>query len=141
MRLKASREKDYDEWRNRGLSGKSYVYFWVDGVYFNVRLEDDRSCILIIIAADKLRNKELLAVSDGYRESKLAWKELLFDLKRRGLSNAPKLAVGNGALGFWEALSEVFPSTKRQRSWVHKTANMLDKMPIFTLDCQIYLLI
>ena len=83
VRLKASWEKDYNEWRNRDLSGKSYVYFWVDGVYFNVRLEDDRSCILIIIAADKDGNKELVAVSDGYRESKIAWKELLLDLKRR----------------------------------------------------------
>ena len=83
VRLKASWEKDYNECRNRDLSGKSYVYFWVDGVYFNVRLEDDRSCILIIIAADKDGNKELVAVSDGYRESKIAWKELLLDLKRR----------------------------------------------------------
>jgi len=129
VRLKASWEKDYDEWKNRDLSDKNYVYFWVDGLYFNVRLEDDRSCILIIIAADKDGNKELLAVSDGYRESKLSWKELLLDLKRRGLSCAPKLAVGDGALGFWSALSEVFPSTKRQRCWVHKTANILDKMP------------
>jgi len=129
VRLKASWEKDYDEWRKRDLSGKNYVYFWVDGVYFNVRLEDDRSCILIIIAADKDGNKELLAVSDGYRESKLAWKELLLDLKRKGLTSAPKLAVGDGALGFWSALSEVFPSTRRQRCWVHKTANILDKMP------------
>ena len=110
VRLKSCWEKDYDEWKNRDLSGKRYVYFWVDGVYFNVRLEDDRSCILIIMAADKDGNKELLAVSDGYRESKIAWKELLLDLKRRGLSSAPKLAVGDGALGFWSALSEVFPS-------------------------------
>lgn len=79
------------------------MYFWVHGVYFNVRLEDDRSCILIIIAADKDGNKELLAVSDGFRESKLAWKELLLNLKRRGLASAPKLAVGDGALGFWAA--------------------------------------
>ena len=129
VRLKQSWEKDYEEWRNRDLSGKKYVYFWVDGVYFNVRLEDDRSCILTIIAADSNGNKELLAVSDGYRESKIAWKELLFDLKRRGLSYVPKLAVGDGALGFWAALSEVFPSTRRQRCWVHKTANILDKMP------------
>jgi len=129
VRLKAGWEKDYGQWRNRDLSGKNYVYFWVDGVYFNVRLEDDRSCILIIIAADKDGNKELLAVSDGYRESKIAWKELLLDLKRRGLATAPKLAVGDGALGFWAALSEVFGQTRRQRCWVHKTANILDKMP------------
>lgn len=112
VRLKTSWEKDYGQWRNRDLSGTNYVYFWVDGVYFNVRLEDDRSCILIIIAADKQGNKELL-----------------LDLKRRGLSNAPKLAVGDGALGFWAALSEVFGQTRRQRCWVHKTANILDKMP------------
>lgn len=129
VRLKASWEKDYEKWRSRDLSGKRYVYFWVDGVYFNVRLEDDRLCILIVIAADSDGNKELLAVSDGYRESKIVWKELLLDLKRRGLSSPPKLAVGDGGLGFWKALSEVFPSTKRQRCWVHKTSNILDKMP------------
>jgi putative transposase len=129
VRLKQSWEKDYDKWRNRSLSGKKYVYFWVDGVYFNVRLEEDRSCILIVIAADSDGNKELLAVSDGYRESSIAWKELLLDLKRRGLSSPPKLAVGDGALGFWKALTEVFGSTRRQRCWVHKTANILDKMP------------
>jgi len=129
VRLKASWEKDYDKWRNRDLSGKRYVYFWVDALYFNVRLEDDRSCILIIIAVDSKGNKELLAVSDGYRESSIAWKELLLDLKRRGLPAGPKLAVGDGGLGFWSALSEVFPSTERQRCWVHKTSNILDKLP------------
>jgi len=116
-------------WRQRDLSSKNYVYFWVDGVYFNVRLEDDRSCILVIIAADRYGNKELLAVSDGFRESNLGWRELLLDLKKRGLSFAPKLAIGDGALGFWKALDEIFPSTRRQRCWVHKTANILDKMP------------
>jgi len=129
VRLKRCWEEDYVDWAKRDLSGKNYVYFWVDGVYFNVRLEDERSCILIIIAADSKGNKELLAVSDGYRESKIAWKELLLDLKRRGLSAPPKLAVGDGGLGFWSALTEVFPSTRRQRCWVHKTANILDKMP------------
>jgi len=129
VRLKESWQKDYMEWRQRDLSSKNYVYFWVDGVYFNVRLEDDRSCILVIIAADRYGNKELLAVSDGFRESNLGWRELLLDLKKRGLSFAPKLAIGDGALGFWKALDEIFPSTRRQRCWVHKTANILDKMP------------
>lgn len=129
VRLKESWEKDYLAWKDRDLSDKNYVYFWVDGVYFNVRLEDDKSCILIIIGADKYGNKELVAVSDGYRESKLSWREILLDLKNRGLSFAPKLAIGDGSLGFWAALSEVYPETKRQRCWVHKTANILDKMP------------
>ena len=129
VRLKESWQKDYMEWRQRDLSDKNYVYFWIDGIYFNVRLEDDRSCILVIIAADRYGNKELLAVSDGYRESSLGWREILLDLKKRGLSFAPKLAIGDGALGFWKALGEVFPSTRRQRCWVHKTANILDKLP------------
>ena len=105
------------------------MYFWVDGIYFNVRLDDEKSCILIIIGADKHGNKELVGLSDGYRESKISWKEILLDLKRRGLALDPKLATGDGSLGFWAALSEVFPETKRQRCWVHKTANILDKMP------------
>ncbi len=129
VRLKEIWQKDYTEWKSRDLSDKNYVYFWVDGIYFNVRLEDDRSCILVIMAADKHGNKELLAVSDGYRESSLGWRELLLDLKKRGLSFAPKLAIGDGGLGFWKALGEVFPSTRRQRCWVHKTANILDKLP------------
>ena len=110
------------------MSHKNYVYFWVDGIYFNVRLDDDRSCILVIMGADKHGNKELVAVSDGYRESKISWKEILLDLKQRGLSSAPRLATGDGSLGFWAALAEVFPETRRQRCWVHKTANILDKM-------------
>jgi putative transposase len=129
VRLKQSWEQDYLKWKCRDLSHKSYVYFWVDGIYFNVRLDDERSCILVIIGADKHGNKELVAVSDGYRESKISWKEILLDLKRRGLSVAPKLATGDGSLGFWSALDEVFPETQRQRCWVHKTANILDKMP------------
>src|SRR5665811_1421016 len=129
VRLKNCWEKDYLEWKSRDLSHKNYVYFWVDGIYFNVRLEDDRSCILVIIGADKNGNKELVAVNDGFRESKLSWKEMLLDLKQRGLAFAPRLATGDGSLGFWGALDEVFPETKRQRCWVHKTANILDKMP------------
>ena len=115
VRLKESCEKDYLAWKDRDLTDKNYVYFWVDGVYFNVRLEDDKSCILVIIGADKYGNKEVIAVSDGYRESKLSWKEILLDLKQRGLAFAPKLAIGDGSLGFWAALSEVYPETKRQR--------------------------
>ena len=129
VRLKEIWQADYMKWRQRDLSDKNYVYFWVDGIYFNVRLDDSRSCILVIIAADKHGNKELVAVSDGYRESSLGWRELLLDLKKRGLKFAPKLAIGDGGLGFWKALGEVFPSAKRQRCWVHKTANILDKLP------------
>ena len=129
VRLKESWEKDYLKWKSRDLSGRNYVYFWVDGIYFNVRLDDAKSCILIIIGADKDGNKELVAVSDGYRESKTSWKEILLDLKRRGLAISPKLAIGDGSLGFWAAIAEVYPETRRQRCWVHKTANILDKMP------------
>jgi putative transposase len=129
VRLKSCWEEDYHKWKSRDLSHKNYVYFWVDGIYFNVRLDDTRSCILVIMGADKHGNKELVAVCDGYRESKIAWKEMLLDLKQRGLSFAPKLSVGDGSLGFWAAIDEVFPETKRQRCWVHKTANVLDRMP------------
>ena len=129
VRLKQCWEEEYKEWSKRDLSGKKYAYFWVDGIYFNVRLDDERSCILVIMAADENGNKELLAVSDGFRESKTSWKEILLDLKGRGLEMGPKLAVGDGALGFWAALDEVFPKTRRQRCWVHKTANILDKLP------------
>jgi transposase-like protein len=129
VRLKKSWENDYKQWTQRDLSNKEYVYFWVDGIYFNVRLANEKSCILVIMGADKQGNKELVAVSDGYRESKLSWREILLDLKRRGLTISPKLAIGDGALGFWAALDEVFPETKRQRCWVHKTANIIDKLP------------
>jgi len=129
VRLKKVWENDYNKWRKRDLSGKDYVYFWVDGIYFNVRLDDNRSCILVIMAADRHGNKELLAVTDGYRESKASWREMLLDLKIRGLEIGPRLSIGDGGLGFWAALDEVYPETKRQRCWVHKTANILDKMP------------
>ena len=129
VRLKKIWEEEYDTWRKRDLSDKEYVYFWVDGINFNVRLDDERSTILIIMAADKHGNKELLAAQDGYRESEIAWTEILADLKRRGLKMGPKLSIGDGGLGFWKALSEEFPESKRQRCWVHKTANILDKMP------------
>ena len=127
--LKKTWENDYNKWAKRDLSNKEYVYFWVDGIHFNIRLEDDKTCILVIIGADKYGKKELVAVSDGYRESKISWSEILLDLKQRGLNTPPKLAVGDGALGFWAALNEAFPNTKRQRCWVHKMANILDKLP------------
>ena len=129
VRLKKVWENDYQLWRKRDLSDKDYVYFWVDGIYFNVRLDDSRSCILVIMAADRHGNKELLAVQDGYRESKAGWREMLLDLKARGLAIGPRLSIGDGSLGFWAALDEIFPETKRQRCWVHKTANILDKLP------------
>jgi transposase-like protein len=129
VRLKKGWEDDFNQWENRKLSGKKYAYIWADGIHFNIRLEDQRSCILVIMGADEAGNKELLAVSDGYRESILSWKEILLRLKEQGLEASPKLAIGDGALGFWKALDEVFPETKRQRCWVHKTANILDKMP------------
>jgi transposase-like protein len=129
VRLKKCWEDEYKEWTTRDLSGKKYVYFWVDGIYFNVRLDDERSCILVIMGADEDGNKEIIAVQDGFRESKTAWKEMLLDLKKRGLTIDPRLAVGDGALGFWAAIDEVFPKARRQRCWVHKTANILDKLP------------
>ena len=128
VRLKESWEKEYLDWGKRDLSRKRYVYFWADGIYFNVRLTDERPCILVILGATEEGDKELLAVYDGIRESKLSWQEVLKDLKGRGLQTSPRLAIGDGALGFWAALEEEFPSCKHQRCWVHKTANVLDKM-------------
>lgn len=128
VRLKESWEKEYLDWNKRDLSKKRYVYFWADGIYFNVRLTDERPCILVILGATEEGDKELLAVYDGIRESKLSWQEVLKDFKRRGLQVSPRLAIGDGALGFWAALEEEFPSCKHQRCWVHKTANVLDKM-------------
>jgi transposase-like protein len=105
------------------------VYIWADGIYFNVRLQPDRPCILALIGATKDGRKELIAIEDGHRESKLSWQGVLRDLKRRGLKEAPALAIGDGGLGFWVALEEEFPATKHQRCFVHKTANVLDKLP------------
>lgn len=129
VRLKESWQKEYEAWNKRDLSHKKYIYWWVDGVYFNVRLENERSCILVVIGATADGKKELVAIHDGYRESKISWQELCLDLKKRGLKKGPKLAIGDGALGFWAALRESFPATREQRCWVHKTANILDKMP------------
>jgi putative transposase len=131
-RLKKAWEAEYEDWNKRSLLGKQYVYVWADGVYFNVRLEspgNDRQCILVLIGATRDGNKELLAITDGYRESAQSWRELLLDCKSRGLVIPPRLAVGDGALGFWAALREVYPATREQRCWVHKTANVLNKMP------------
>ena len=129
VRLKESWEEEYRQWTSRDLSGKEYVYWWVDGIYFNVRLTDERPCLLVVIGALRDGTKELVAIWDGQRESKLSWQELLSDLKRRGISRGPRLAIGDGALGFWAALEEEYPGTDRQRCWVHKTANVLDKLP------------
>jgi transposase-like protein len=129
VRLKALWEQEYKEWSQRDLKGKQYVYMWVDGIHVNVRLDEEASCILAIMGADAKGKKELLAVSDGYRESKVSWREMLLDLKDRGMEEGPKLAIGDGALGFWAALREEYPKCREQRCWVHKTANILDKMP------------
>jgi len=129
VRLKQGWEQEYREWASRDLSGKQYVYWWADGIYFNVRLEPDRPCMLVIMGALADGTKELLAVYDGQRESKESWSDVLTDVKKRGLQAGPHLAVGDGALGFWRALEEVYPKTQHQRCWVHKTANVLDKLP------------
>jgi putative transposase len=128
-RLKSVWEEEFQEWNKRTLEGKQYVYVWADGVHFNIRLEEDRLCILVLMGATEDGRKELIAVADGYRESEQSWKSLLLDVKSRGLTVDPKLAIGDGALGFWKALPQVYPSTREQRCWVHKTANVLDKLP------------
>jgi putative transposase len=127
-RLLAVWQEEYKAWRKRPLTGKKYVYIWADGVYFNVRLEDDRLACLVIIGVRADGVKEVIALEDGYRESTESWSTLLRDLKQRGLE-APKLAVADGALGFWAALRQVYPETEEQRCWVHKIANILDKLP------------
>ncbi len=129
VRLKKVWEQEYQQWSHRDLTDKHYVYLWADGIYFNVRLEDERICMLVLIGALEDGSKELLAVQDGFRESTESWREVLRDLQQRGLSQAAELATGDGALGFWKALKEIFPTTRHQRCWVHKTANILDKLP------------
>lgn len=128
-RLKDVWVKDFETWNGRSLAGKRYVYLWVDGIYFNVRLEDDRACMLVIIGATAEGKKELVAVHAGLRESEQCWLEVLMDLKARGLKNSPDLAIGDGALGFWKALPKAFSQTRMQRCWVHKTANVLNCLP------------
>jgi len=127
-RLKARWLEEHQDWQRRDLSQKNYVYWWVDGIYSNVRL-DDRLCLLVIVGVTDHGRKELVAVEDGHRESETSWLEVLRSLQQRQLSLAPRLAVGDGALGFWKALSKVYPETVHQRCWVHKTANVLDKLP------------
>ena len=128
-RLKEIWAEEHARWQQRDLSAKRYVYLWADGVYFQARLEDDAQCILVIIGATPEGKKELVGLADGVRESALSWKELLLDLKQRGLDVAPELAIADGALGFWKALGEVWGKTREQRCWVHKTANVLNKLP------------
>ena len=136
VRLKEVWQQDYEAWRKRSLADKRYVYFWVDGIHFNVRLghkgeeaQAKRQCILVVMGATPQGKKELVAIQDGLRESEQSWQELLLDLKARGLTESPKLAVGDGALGFWKVLRKVFGETREQRCWVHKTANVLNYLP------------
>src|SRR5205085_4236033 len=128
-RLKEVWTEEHEHWQKRDLSTKRYVYFWVDGIHLEARLEDQAQCILVIIGATPGGKKELIGFTDGMRESAQSWRDLLLDLKRRGLVAAPELAVADGALGFWKALGEVWPKTREQRCWVHKTANVLNKLP------------
>ena len=127
-RLKTVWQQEFQQWQKRNLSEKRYVYFWADGIYCNVRM-DDKQCLLVIMGATADGVKELVAIEGGFRESEMSWKQLLLDLKSRGLTTAPQLAIGDGALGFWKALSKVYDDTRWQRCWVHKTANVLNNLP------------
>jgi putative transposase len=127
-RLTAAWQGEYRSWCDRDLSGADYVYCWADGIQFNVRLDEDRVCTLVLIGVRADGRKELIALADGHRESTESWADLLRDARRRGM-RAPVLAVGDGALGFWSALREVFPETRAQRDWVHKVFNVLDALP------------
>jgi len=129
VRLKQVWQQEYEQWSKRELSHKEYVYWWADGVHFNVRLDNERQCILVIIGVTVEGHKEIIAVADGFRESKESWASVIREVKRLGLTAAPKLVVGDGALGFWAAIQEEFPETNHQLCWVHKTANILDKLP------------
>ena len=128
-RLKESWQGDYEAWTRRDLTQKEYAYIWADGVHFNIRLEEDRQCILVLIGATADGQKELLAISDGYRESEVSWSAVLLDLKAHGLTKMPKLIVGDGALGLWAAVNKHYGAVCQQRCTVHKTANVLDKLP------------
>jgi transposase-like protein len=127
-RLTAAWQQEYESFRKRDIRSKRFAYIWADGVHFRIRLEDDRLCTLVLIGVREDGSKELIAVEDGYRESKESWLSVLRDLTARGVE-APLLAIGDGALGFWSALREVWPESKEQRCWVHRTANVLDKFP------------
>ena len=126
-RLKKQWEAEYEQWRKRDLSKRRYVYVWADGIYSKVRM-DDKLCLLVVMGADETGRKEVLAVVDGYRESEASWLEVLSQLKAQGLTMTPKLAIGDGALGFWNAVTKFWPTTRHQRCWVHKTANVLNKV-------------
>jgi putative transposase len=129
VRMLQAWQGEYTDWSKRDLTGKHYVYVWADGIYFGCRLTDDRPCVLVLMGATEDGKKELIAMIDGQRESETSWTALLLDLKARGMTEAPKLATGDGSLGFWCALAKVFPHTRHQRCWVHKTMNVLDKLP------------
>ena len=128
-RLKANWWSEYEAWEKRDLGTRRFLYIWADGVYFKPRMAEEKQCVLVIVGADEYGRKELLAMTDGFRESTQSWREVLLDLKRRGLTQDPKLAIGDGALGFWTALREVFPTTQEQRCWLHKTMNVLNALP------------
>ena len=128
-RCKKIWEEEHETWNSRSLENKRYVYIWADGVYFNIRSDHAKQCILVIIGVTEQGRKEFIAIEDGYRESEQSWSELLLRIKAQGLRHPPELAVGDGALGFWKALRKVFPKTVHQRCWVHKTANVLNKLP------------
>ena len=129
VRMKEIWQGQYEDFSRRSLEGKRYVYLWADGIYFNIRLTDDRPCVLVLMGALEDGTKELIAMIDGERESAQSWLELLVDAKSRGMIDAPMLATADGALGFWKALRQVYPSTRHQRCWVHKTANVLNNLP------------
>ncbi len=128
-RLKEEWQGEYERWQRRDLSARRYVYVWADGVYLQARMEDNAACMLVLLGATPEGRKELVGFHVGVRESAQSWRELLVDLKARGLAIAPEIAVGDGALGFWKALEEIFPMTRHQRCWVHKAANVLNKVP------------
>jgi putative transposase len=128
-RLTGEWQSEYERWQARDLSARRYVYVWADGVYLQARMEDQAECILVLIGATPEGKKELVGFQAGVRESAQSWRELLVEIKRRGLSISPRIAVGDGALGFWKALDELFPGTHHQRCWLHKTANVLNKVP------------
>ena len=128
-RLKSIWQEDWNQWKLRDLSKSKYVYFWVDGIYCNVRMDKDKQCLLVIVGVKENGEKELVSLQDGYRESSQSWMEVLLDLKQRGLKEAPKVAVGDGAMGFWKALKTVFSQTREQRCWMHKTGNILNYLP------------
>jgi transposase-like protein len=128
-RLKSAWEGEYSAWNSRDLSKKTYVYWWVDGIYLQARMEAAKDCVLVVIGVNEQGQKELLALEDGFRESKESWLDLINQLKKQGLQKGPQVACGDGALGFWAAISEAYPKTRHQRCWVHKTANVLNKLP------------